>query len=98
MTEKVEKIWELIHEEDYRRTIHELADTIGISCGVCQEMVAENLNMRCIGAKFVPQLLTNDQKQWCINVYLELREKSNGDPTFISRIIMVEEIWICFQN
>jgi DeoR/GlpR family transcriptional regulator of sugar metabolism len=29
-TENVEKIWELVHE-DRRWTIHELADTIGIS-------------------------------------------------------------------
>jgi hypothetical protein len=32
----------------------------------------ENLNMRPIAAKFVPRLLTNDQKQRHINVCLEL--------------------------
>jgi hypothetical protein len=36
VTEDVENIRELIHE-DHRRTIHELADTVGISYGVCQE-------------------------------------------------------------
>jgi hypothetical protein len=60
---------------------------VGISCGVCQEILAENLNMHCIAARFVPQLLTNDQKQRHVNVYFELREKANGDPAFISRII-----------
>jgi hypothetical protein len=44
-TENVEKIQELIHE-DHRQTIHELTDTIGISYGVCQEILTENLNMR----------------------------------------------------
>jgi hypothetical protein len=39
-TANVEKIRELIHE-DRRRTIHELADTTGISYGVCQEMLTE---------------------------------------------------------
>jgi hypothetical protein len=66
-TENVEKIRELIHE-DRRWTIHELADTIRISYGVCQEMLPENLNMRHIAAKFVPRLLTNDQKQRRVNV------------------------------
>jgi hypothetical protein len=42
MIENVEKIRELIHE-DRRRTIHELADTVGISCGVCHEILTENL-------------------------------------------------------
>jgi hypothetical protein len=37
------------------------------------------LNMRRIATKFVPRLLTNDQKQRCINVCLELRQKANED-------------------
>jgi hypothetical protein len=52
-TENVEKIQELIHE-DHGQTILELADTIGISYGVCQEILTEYLNMRRISAKFVP--------------------------------------------
>jgi hypothetical protein len=40
----VEKIRELIHE-DRRRTIYELADTVWISYGVCQEILTKNLNM-----------------------------------------------------
>jgi hypothetical protein len=50
-------------------------DQFGISYGICQEIVA---------AKFVPRLLGSDQKQWCVNVCLELREKDNEVPTFIS--------------
>jgi ribosomal protein S25 len=46
-TENVEKIQELIHE-DRRQTIHELADTVGISYGVCQEILTEHLNLRRI--------------------------------------------------
>jgi hypothetical protein len=67
--ENVEKILELIHE-DRHRTIHELADTVGISYGACQQILAENLNMLRTAVMFVPRLLTNDQKQWRINVCL----------------------------
>jgi hypothetical protein len=63
---------EFIHE-GHHRTVHELADTVGISYGVCQ-MLTENLNVRHIATKFVPQPFTNDQKQQHVNVYLELRE------------------------
>jgi hypothetical protein len=66
-----------------------------ISYGVCQEILTENLNMRRrIAAKFVPRLSTNDEKQRCVNVCLELREKANEDPTFISRIITGDKSWI----
>jgi hypothetical protein len=44
MTGNVETIQELINE-DHPWTIHVLADTIGISYGVCQEISTENLNM-----------------------------------------------------
>jgi hypothetical protein len=64
-TENVEEIRELIHE-NRRRTIHELADTLGISYGVGQ-FLTENLDMRRIAAKFVPRLLANDEKQRRVN-------------------------------
>jgi hypothetical protein len=52
--------------------------------------------MCCIAAKFVPRLLTNDQKQLRVNVCIELREKANEDPSFmsISWIITGDESWI----
>jgi hypothetical protein len=50
--------------------------------------------MHCIATEFIPKLLRNDQKQWCINMYLELQEKANEDPAFISRIITGDESWI----
>jgi transposase len=46
-TENVKKIIELIHE-GRRRTIHEIADTVWISYGVCQEILTENLDMPLI--------------------------------------------------
>jgi hypothetical protein len=73
-TRKTTEFWknrELIHE-DHRWTIHELADTVEISYGVCPEISTENLNMLCIAPKFVPPL-ANDQKQRSVKVCLQLR-------------------------
>jgi hypothetical protein len=52
-TENVEKTRELI-DDDHHRTINELTNTSGISYGVCQEILKENLNMSHIATKFVP--------------------------------------------
>jgi hypothetical protein len=92
-TENIEKIRELTHE-DCRWTIHELADTVGICYEVCQEILTENLNMRHTAIKSVSQLLTIDQKQRRVNMYLELWGKANKDTTFIPRIITGDESWI----
>jgi hypothetical protein len=51
---KRQKIWKKFRElnnEDRRRTIHELADTAGISYGVSQEILTKNLNMRRIAPR-----------------------------------------------
>jgi hypothetical protein len=93
MTENVEKIRELMHE-DHHWTIHELSDSVGITYGICQEILTENLYMHGIAAKFVPRLLTNDQKQWRINMCLEPWETVNRDPPYISTIITSDESWI----
>jgi hypothetical protein len=55
-TENVEKIRELTHKGRYQK-IHEFADTAGISYGICQEILTENLNMRHIAVRFVPLTL-----------------------------------------
>jgi hypothetical protein len=59
-------------------------------------ILTESFNMRCTTAKFVPWLLTNDQKLRPKNMCLHLWEMANEDPTFIciSRIIMGDECWI----
>jgi hypothetical protein len=95
--ENVKKFENSIHE-DRCQIIHELADTVGISYGVYQKILTENLNMRRFSTKFVPTLLTSDQKQWHINTCLELWEKANNDKNFISRIITGDESWILFPK
>ena len=45
-----------------RRTIHGLCAEVGIGYGSCQRILTEQLNMHRIAAKFVPRVLTHDQK------------------------------------
>jgi hypothetical protein len=52
------------------------------------------VNMHHGAMKSVPRLLTNDQKQWHINICLKLWQGAKEDPTFSSRIIMDDESWI----
>jgi hypothetical protein len=47
-----------------------------------------------IAAKFVPRLLSTDQKEHCISVCSELKEQTENDPNFISTIITGDESWV----
>jgi hypothetical protein len=50
--------------------------------------------MRHISPRFVPRLLSDDQKALHISVCRELKQQARDDPIFISNIITGEETWV----
>jgi histone-lysine N-methyltransferase SETMAR len=54
----------------------------------------DKLNMRRIAAKFVPRLLTDDQKQHRLEVRMKLKEQVRNDPDFLSKVVTCDECWI----
>ena len=46
---------------DRRLTIREVAEEVRIAFGMGQKILTEDLQMRCVTAKFVPLLLTAEQ-------------------------------------
>ena len=52
-----------IIREDRHRTIHEVIMLVGIRHGTRHKILTEDLKMRCVASKFVPRLLSVDQKQ-----------------------------------
>jgi len=59
--ETVARIQQL-DRQDRRRTIHDIAEEVGIGYGTCQWVLTEELGMQDVAAKFVPRTLTADQK------------------------------------
>ena len=47
-----------------------------------------------VAAKFVPRIVTADQKQQRVNVCTELRQIASDDETFLSRVITGDESWV----
>jgi histone-lysine N-methyltransferase SETMAR len=56
--------------------------------------LSDDLNIRRIAAKFVPRLLSNDQKEHRVAVCRELRDQARDDPNFISKVITGDESWV----
>jgi hypothetical protein len=79
---------------DRRQTIHDVCDIIGLSYGAVQSILADNLNMRHISARFVPRLLSHDQKALRVSVCRELKQQATDGPNFISNIITGDETWV----
>jgi histone-lysine N-methyltransferase SETMAR len=62
--------------------------------GPDQRILSDDLNMRRIAAKFVPRLLSNDQKEHRVAVCRELKDQARDDSDFISKVITGDESWV----
>jgi hypothetical protein len=58
------------------------------------EIFAENLGMRHVAGKFMPQLLSEDQKKNHVDVSKELVDHANGDENFVKNIFTHYEPWV----
>ena len=76
-----------VNRGNSRLTVHEVAYGVGISIGSCQQIVTEKLQMCRVSAKFVPRLLTDDQKENRIEISQELLANANGNENFLKNII-----------
>ena len=84
--ETVARVREIIHA--YRRlTIREVAEEVRTAFGTCQKILTEDLRMRRVPAKFVPLLLTAEQKDDRMSVCTDLRDRAQNDPNFMSLVI-----------
>src|SRR5215469_7913601 len=79
--EAVAQIQELIRQ-DRCRTIRNIAEEVEVGYGTCQRVLTEELGMHRVAAKFVPRILTADQKQQRVNACTELRQFASNDETF----------------
>jgi histone-lysine N-methyltransferase SETMAR len=51
-----------------RLTVREISAEVGISYDMCQVILTEDLNMRRVSAKFVPRVITIEQKEHRVSV------------------------------
>ena len=77
--------------QDRRRTIHDLCAEVEIGYGSFQRILTEQLNMHRISAKFLPRVLTNDQKDSRVAICQELKETVVNDSTLLLNVITGDE-------
>ena len=56
--------------------------------------LTEKLQMRRVSAKFMSHLLTEDQKENCLEMSQELLASANGNEIFLKNIVTVDETWV----
>jgi hypothetical protein len=90
--ENIEKVRQVINEV-CRKTTEQVSEETNVSWSSCQRILTEDLRMRQASAKFVPRLLTEKQKDNCMNVCHDLQEELRNDPNFLTKIVTGDESW-----
>jgi len=65
---------EAIVQSDRRVTVRYVAKTIGVSYRSAETILTDSLRMNKVSARWVPTMLTPEQKQNCVHVSEELLE------------------------
>ena len=89
----IETVQELVIE-DRRLTVREISDDLDISIGSCHSILTQDLGMRRVAAKFVPRLLTDDQKQARLSACTDLLQCVEEEPSFLNKVITGDETWV----
>ncbi|UYV71996.1 hypothetical protein LAZ67_9001510 [Cordylochernes scorpioides] len=88
--EKINEVEKMILA-NCRITVREVAEDLNISIGSCHSIFINDLGMRRVAAKFVPDLLNCDQKQHCMNIADEMLDSVRDDPNLLQRVITGDE-------
>lgn len=92
--ENIEKVHDMVLD-DPRVKVREIAEAVGISTGSVISILHEKLDMRKLTARWVPRLLTIDQKRERVRTSQQCLDMFNHNPKdFLHRIITIDETWI----
>ncbi|XP_026314672.1 histone-lysine N-methyltransferase SETMAR-like [Hyposmocoma kahamanoa] len=92
--ENKEKICDLILS-DRRLTVEEIAKTIGISSERTHHIITADLGFSKVSARWVPRLLSVEQKRNRLTTSRDCLELYEADPLeFIERFVTMDETWV----
>ena len=95
LTEKNVATVKTLIEEDARYTAQEIEELSGIHSSSALKIVRERLGLRKICTRWVPHLLTDEQKQSRVRLALQVIEKYDKcDPRHLEEIVTGDETWI----
>ncbi|GFS33285.1 HTH_48 domain-containing protein [Nephila pilipes] len=89
----VERVRNLVMA-DHRLTVWEIAEEVVVSKDSAYAILRENLNMNRVAAKFIPKLLSPEQKDLRFDVAQDLLDTANTDPGFLNTVITGDESWV----
>ena len=85
-------------EHDKRQNIEELAKVVGTSCSTIQRILVDDLHLVKKCARWVPRLLTKEQKKKRLEISSDFVARCRVDPTFLESVITMDESAVSFHT
>ena len=97
-TATTDEMVDLVHQtvmKDRRLTVMDIAEACEISSERVHKILHQDLDMRKLSARWVPRLLTIDQKRIRMDMSRECLSLYQKNPAeFLRRLITVDETWV----
>ena len=82
-------------KEDRQLTTRHIAETTDIRATTVYQIVSDDLGMKMVSARWVPRMLTDEQKQNRVDVCTDLLCHLQAQPQiFLNRIVMQDDSWV----
>ncbi len=81
-------------QQDSRKTVQEISSEIGAAPSTVFKVIKKDLNMKKLSPKFIPHLLSNQQKAFRVARCLENLDLVHTVPWFLDRIVTGDETWV----
>lgn len=84
--------------EDSRHSIRELSVLCGVSVGTTHCIITKELKLHKIASRFVPKILTNEQKQRHLQACQNNLQRLADEPLLLRNLITGDESWVhCYE-
>ena len=94
--EVIKKVCQIVME-DCRLTLRKIVEEVGISRGTVHSVLIEDLCMQRVLAKFIPMLLTEQQKELLVEITQDMLNCANNELEFMKTIISYSSV-ACAEN
>lgn len=87
-----------VHDQilaDRRSTVRHIAESLNLSYGTVERIISDHLQYHKVSARWVPRMLTGDQKRQRVNDCRVILQMFVADSAnFLSRYVTVDEVWV----
>ena len=92
--DNIEKVGDMI-QKDRRLGVRAVAEEVNLDRESVRRILREELNMRKVCAKMVPKVLSDEQKECCKELCLDLLQRIENEPDLLNLIIVMKLGYLC---